>query len=94
MTIPQWVVEKLSVFPTGVDAVAELVRQAGRSGWKLELEHGIQYAYVLRRGEGYPAREEYFVAAPARVEDKTRYGIDQFNAQWEPEQYTIQFSAA
>jgi hypothetical protein len=90
----QRAVEKVQIFPSEDLALAELRRRAIRTGWELVTEKDIHYAFVERRGEGYPAREEYFVVAPARVEDKTRYGIDKFNAQWTPVQYAMEFTAA
>lgn len=90
----QRAVESMWRFATEQQAIGGLLERAEESGWEIETRHGITYAYVQRRGEGYPAREEYFVAAPERVKDKTRYGIDYFNAQWSPEQYALGFSAA
>jgi len=89
----QRAVEKVYVFPdetTALDALQRLVR-----GDHLELAvtNDIHYAYAQRRGEGYPAREEYFVVAPGRVEDKTRYGIENFNRQWAPEQLSLALAA-
>jgi hypothetical protein len=37
---------------------------------------------VQCRGAGYPAREEFFTAAPAVVEAKARYGMPWFDAKW------------
>jgi hypothetical protein len=48
---------------------------------------------VSKKAHSYPTREEYFVVAPARVESKTRYGIDKFNVQWQPRQLGISFAA-
>jgi hypothetical protein len=40
----------------------------------------IPYVYVQRRTETYPAREEFFTAAPAIVNTKARYGTTKFDA--------------
>jgi hypothetical protein len=85
----QRAVEKGDVFQSELAARAELHRRAQAAGWELAVENDIHYAYVQRRAVGYPAREEYYVVAPARVEDKTRYGIEKFNRQWAPEQLSL-----
>lgn len=90
----QRAVEKGHILPSELAARAELHRRAHAAGWELVVENDIHYAYVQRRAEGYPAREEYFVVAPARVEDKTRYGIENFNRQWAPEQLSLVLTAA
>jgi len=90
----QRAVENGDIFPSELVAHAELHRRAQAAGWDLNVENDIHYAYVQRRGAGYPAREEYFVVAPARVEDKTRYGIEYFNRQWAPDQLSLILAAA
>jgi hypothetical protein len=90
----QRAVEKQGVFSTAVEALDALRQQSIDRGWELISINGIQYAYVEYRKECYPTREEYYVAAPARVEDKTRYGIDAFNAQWSPRQSDLAFPCA
>ncbi len=46
-------------------------------------EHNITYAYVREReAQKYPACEEFYVAAPAAIESKTRYGFEWFEARW------------
>ena len=46
-------------------------------------EHNITYAYVREREtQKYPACEEFYVAAPANVESKTRHGFAWFEARW------------
>jgi hypothetical protein len=81
----QRAVEKLVIFKSEQRALEDLQYMTEAKHLEPVLQHGIHYAYVQRRGEGYPAREEYFVVAPERVEDKTRYGIEKFNAQWAPQ---------
>lgn len=91
----QRAVETVSRHAAEQDAIGSLIETSSKSGWDIhQSQHGITYAYAIRRAEGYPAREEYFVAAPERVKDKTRYGIDYFNAKWNTEQYALEFSAA
>jgi hypothetical protein len=42
-----------------------------------------QRGYVRERDEDhYPTVEEFYVVALARVESKTRYGFDWFEAKW------------
>lgn len=48
-----------------------------------ETRLGIEYVYVERRGEVYPAFEEFYVAAPGYVADKARYGLAWFEAKWQ-----------
>lgn len=90
----QRAVETVSTYANEHDAIDGLLEKAGQSSLEVEVQHGITYAYAVRRGVGYPAREEYFVSAPERVNDKTRYGLDYFNRQWAPEQYEMEFTAA
>ena len=46
-------------------------------------EHNITYAYVREReSQKYPTCEEFYVAAPAAAESKTRYGFEWFEARW------------
>jgi hypothetical protein len=35
-----------------------------------------------RTGTTYPAREDFYVVAPAVVQTKARYGLDWFNGKW------------
>lgn len=45
--------------------------------------HGITYMYLRKRTpDVYPAIEEFYVAAPAVVENKARYGIPRFDERW------------
>jgi hypothetical protein len=60
-----------------------VIRQIDYLGLKRKHLRGIAYAYRMERTEDvYPSREEYFVAAPATVEDKSRYGYEWFEARW------------
>ena len=88
----QRAVEKQDVFSTETAALSALIDRAQRGRWDLVRANELQYAYVEYRTDSYPAREEYYVVAPARVETKARYGIDAFNPQWQPEQYGIAFA--
>jgi hypothetical protein len=46
-------------------------------------EHNILYAYARERDQQtYPSCEEFYVAAPAVVESKTRHGFAWFEARW------------
>lgn len=46
-------------------------------------EHRITYAYAREREvHKYPTCEEFYVAAPATVESKTRYGFEWFETRW------------
>jgi hypothetical protein len=49
----------------------------------VEQHHGITYVYQQHKGNTYPTREDFYVAAPAVVETKARYGMDWFNARWD-----------
>lgn len=52
-------------------------------GFSVREEHNITYAYVREREpQAYPTCEEFYVAAPAVVESKTRYGFAWFEARW------------
>ncbi len=75
----QRAVEKQEVFATSQEALSTLRSRAEKSGWDLVLANDIQYASVEYRKDSYPTREEYYVVAPARVETKTRYGVDRFS---------------
>lgn len=89
----QRAVEKEDVFTSQDEALRTLHLRAEKAGWDLFSEYDIQYAYVEYRKDGFPTREEFYVVAPARVETKTRYGVDKFNMQWEPQQFSIEFPA-
>lgn len=48
-----------------------------------EVRRGIQYAYrEMRDPSVFPAREEFYVAAPAVVNEKARYGMPWFESEW------------
>jgi hypothetical protein len=65
----------------------ELLQQRSNdAGISLEQKRGISYLYLWQTGPTYPTREEYYVAGPAVVQEKTRYGLDWFEEQWEPRQ--------
>ncbi len=66
-----------------------LEEKATRIGAVLEVRRGISYLYQRKAGAEYPTREEYFVAGPAVVEVKARYGLDWFEEQWEARQKTL-----
>lgn len=66
-----------------------LEEKATRIGAALEVRRGISYLYRCRAGAEYPTREEYFVAGPAVVEVKARYGLEWFEEQWESRQSSL-----
>jgi hypothetical protein len=75
-------VEKLETFPGPAAARTELTRLAQRLGLAEESKGLISYVYVQRRAETYPAREDFYVAAPSVVKTKARHGIPWFEEQW------------
>ncbi len=82
----QRAVEKLAILSTRGSAERR-VRVLGRSlDAEFETVRDITYAHTVRKGESYPTREEFYVAAPAVVDTKARYGIPAFDSQWSPEQ--------
>ena len=82
----QRAVEKLAVLSTRRSAERR-VRVLGSSlDAEFETVGDITYAHTVRKGEGYPTREEFYVAAPAVVDTKARYGIPAFDSKWSPEQ--------
>ena len=44
-------------------------------------KQGVIYLYLQKTGDTFPTREEYFVAGPAVVEEKARYGLEWFEEQ-------------
>jgi hypothetical protein len=75
-------VEKLETGPR--DKMEERLLKAARAG-KLEVvtKRAITYVYTKVRVEDqYPAVEDFFVAAPAVVETKARYGVERFERLW------------
>lgn len=63
----------------------EMQAQLRRTPGDRDSRLGIDYVYLQRRVEDvYPAREEFYVAAPAYVDTKARYGVAWFEAKWTP----------
>jgi hypothetical protein len=76
-------VERQAVYASHAAATAALRQSA--AGGKAELTElrGMLYAYIERRSAAvFPCREEYFVAAPAIVDDKARHGLAHFEVKW------------
>lgn len=59
-----------------------LIAAAARHGLKTVDLRGIVYAYVHEREEVYPTVEEFFVAAPARIQNKVRSTMARFEEKW------------
>jgi hypothetical protein len=75
-------VEKLCV-GTRAEILACLQSLISSRQLSARKEHNITYAYVREReAQKYPACEEFYVAAPANVESKTRHGFAWFEARW------------
>jgi hypothetical protein len=76
-------VQRAAVFRSPADAVEHL---NGISAWlniPIEVLRGIRYVFVEKRSENvFPCREEYFVAAPAIVEEKAHHGLAWFETKW------------
>lgn len=65
------------------DMLARLAGKLMEPGTVRRDHHGITYAYQHEREvDVYPARESFFVAAPALVQDKSRYGDEWFERRW------------
>lgn len=75
-------VEQLSVYPTAEGAIRNLEELAVQLSVEPYLTHGLWYAKVSECASTYPTSEEFFVAAPARVETKARYGVGKFDSKW------------
>ena len=75
-------VERLHTFSSREEADRSLGWLAASLGLELEFSRGLRYAYQERRGNEYPAREEFYTVAPSHVQTKARYGIEHFNDQW------------
>ncbi len=71
------------------EAMRLLEKKADQIGAALEYKRGISYLYQRRAGLLYPTREEYFVAGPAVVDEKARYGLEWFEEQWEARQSSL-----
>ena len=73
-----------------MERAKQMLEQKARSlGSVLEVKRGISYLYQRRAGSSFPTREEYFVAGPAVVEVKARYGLEWFEEQWEARQTSL-----
>lgn len=81
-------VERLTGELQRVEAMAHLSRLSAE-GDEIEVRRGITYVYRCRRDSSFPTREEFFVASPAVVETKARYGLDRFEEQWDDRQGTL-----
>ncbi len=79
-------VEHYSGEVSKLEAINLLQKKADQLGADLEHKRGISYLYLQRVGPIYPTREEYFVAGPAVVDAKARYGLEWFEEQWEARQ--------
>jgi hypothetical protein len=79
-------VEKLATFSGATAAREALSQKALVLGVDEETKGLITYVYLARRGETFPAREEFYVATPAFVETKARYGVPWFDEQWDASQ--------
>jgi hypothetical protein len=79
-------------FPSAAEALAHLHSVAATRKIAIAEMRGIQFAFVERRSASeFPCREEYFVAAPALVEEKARYGLPWFEAKWSAVQLQLVF---
>ena len=79
-------VERLHTFSAREEADRALGLLAASMGLELESGRGLHYAYRERRGNQYPAREEFYTVAPSYVQTKARYGIERFDDQWSAKQ--------
>jgi hypothetical protein len=52
-------------------------------------QRNIRYLYTERCGSAYPTREGFYVAAPAVVETKARYGVARFEEHWDQRQQEL-----
>ena len=87
-------VERLTTFASPTEAAAALRALAHKHKAEWTEQRGIQYVYIERRSEtAFPCCEEYFVAAPAVVEDKARNGLAHFDARWRALQMHFCFTA-
>ena len=82
-------VEHCSGEVSRLEAMRMLQIKADQMGADLEHKRGISYLYQRRVGSIYPTREEYFVAGPAGVDSKARYGMEWFEEQWEARQTSL-----
>jgi hypothetical protein len=75
-------VERLQEFPTRDAAYDQLMKIATVKGVPPQGRHGLSYVQIQECASRYPGIEDYFVAAPAVVETKARYGVDKFEQDW------------
>jgi hypothetical protein len=75
-------VEQVAVYPTEIEATQGLRDLALQYSREPYHAHGLWYAKLSERAATYPTFEEFFVAAPARVETKARYGVEAFDQKW------------
>ncbi len=75
-------VEQLSVHPTSDQAILSLGQLAAHHSVEPYQVHGLWYAKMAECSTTYPTSEDFFVAAPSRVETKARYGVDKFDLKW------------
>jgi hypothetical protein len=75
-------VEKMSVHPSAEGAIQALREMASQHSIEVIKEHDLHYAKLRDCESTYPTSEEFFVAAPARVETKARYGVEKFDDKW------------
>ena len=82
-------VEHFSGEVSKLEAIRLLQKRADHLGVDLEHKRGISYLYQQRVGSMYPTREEYFVAGPAGVGMKARFGLEWFEERWEARQTSL-----
>lgn len=75
-------VELLSVYANEQEAIQRIQHLAKEHSLDPHQNHGLWYVKLSERAETYPTQEEFFVAAPARVETKARYGVETFDREW------------
>jgi hypothetical protein len=79
-------VEKLNEYTEQEDARAAFAAAVLACNLRVVVRGELTQSYVEMRGESYPTREEFYVAAPATVEDKARYGLAWFERLWDQPQ--------
>jgi hypothetical protein len=82
-------VERLEEGLTSADATLRLCAMADALGQALVEQRNIRYLYTERCGSAYPTREAFYVAAPAVVETKARYGVARFEEHWDQRQQEL-----
>ena len=75
-------VERLAEFPDSCAAEEHLAAIASVRNAETHREHELAYVSIKKRGQRYPGIEDYFVAAPAIVETKAKYGVEKFEHDW------------